>query len=532
MKTSLHGRWKPYVLFMLMALLAVLLVLFSTTWGVGLPPDSVTYIDVARSLLAGRGLYHTNNGTDWVPLTQYPPLFPAVLALVGALGVPLVDAARYVNALLFGGTVLLAGLSVLQYSRGAVWLAVLGAYFILSSIDLIHVHSSALSEPLFIFLGLASLVCMSGYLERGRGWMLVASAVAGSLSFAARYPGVSFVIAAAGGLIFFHRESPSRRLRDLAVLLAVGCGPMSVWMVRNLSLTGVAAGSAAGVEIAARPWVSGVLKSGLQTVTAWVLPTVVPFPVRLVVFVVGVVLLALTVLLLLRKRASGGLRTGGATSPVLSSLPYLLLIFDAVYLGLVMVSVATAGQGTLDRRFLAVVFVTVVVVMACFAHRFASGVLGAPLARCVFSAVLVLLGAVYLASASTWVLRSHLNGLGYSGRMWKRSEIMAQVALLPPNVDIYSNGADAIYLLTGRPAHWIPVGGASGVDARREQIADMKQRLAEGKAVVVFLYLITWRSHFPSAEDLAALLPLRLLVDGADGAIYTGRLEVTPYDRH
>ena len=54
------------------------LALFATSRGIGLSPDSISYISAGRSLASGGGLRVWHGA----PLTDWPPLYPALLALL------------------------------------------------------------------------------------------------------------------------------------------------------------------------------------------------------------------------------------------------------------------------------------------------------------------------------------------------------------------------------------------------------------------------------------------------------------------
>ena len=89
------------------SVVGALLVLIATSrYGTGLTPDSGCYISAARSLAAGRGLLpHSGN-----PFVEWPPLFPALLALTARLGIEPITAARYLNAMIFGAILFVSGL--------------------------------------------------------------------------------------------------------------------------------------------------------------------------------------------------------------------------------------------------------------------------------------------------------------------------------------------------------------------------------------------------------------------------------------
>ncbi|MFA6234263.1 MAG: hypothetical protein WC824_08770, partial [Bacteroidota bacterium] len=70
------------LLLVLLALLGAALVLISTSnYGAGLTPDSVGYIGAARHIIAGDGVL----SFDGHHLVVQPPLYPALLAIVGGL---------------------------------------------------------------------------------------------------------------------------------------------------------------------------------------------------------------------------------------------------------------------------------------------------------------------------------------------------------------------------------------------------------------------------------------------------------------
>ena len=75
------ARWAPVILVALHAALALLL--FAPVPHMG--GDSATYLSLARALLDGRGYVEVYDPAQQ-PHTQYPPVFPALLALALALG--------------------------------------------------------------------------------------------------------------------------------------------------------------------------------------------------------------------------------------------------------------------------------------------------------------------------------------------------------------------------------------------------------------------------------------------------------------
>ena len=128
-------RNKARVLYGTLAVIAAIasgVVLLITKHGASMIPDSAVYIGTARNLAQGRGLttpfnllinpYSPAKAAAFdgaVPLTHYPPLFPAVLAVFQRLDIDALDAARWFNALLMGVNVFLAGVVAWRFSGGS-----------------------------------------------------------------------------------------------------------------------------------------------------------------------------------------------------------------------------------------------------------------------------------------------------------------------------------------------------------------------------------------------------------------------------
>nr|MBA3654889.1 hypothetical protein [Actinomycetota bacterium] len=110
-----------------------------TRQGAGTTVDSGEYLSVADSLAHGKGLTmpylsyderypDTVRTPELVPMTQFPPAFPAVVAVGERLsGAGPTDVARWVNALALGGTVAIAALLVYAVTGALVWEALAGA---------------------------------------------------------------------------------------------------------------------------------------------------------------------------------------------------------------------------------------------------------------------------------------------------------------------------------------------------------------------------------------------------------------------
>ena len=150
MKNPKMERKSAILLVAPLALLGAVSIALATRLGVGISPDSTAYVDCATNLLAGRGLTIHTGIDELEPLTHFPPLFPALLALVGSLGFDPSSVARWLNLVLFAINIVLVGLVITASTERPIWASALGSYFVMTSTATLHIHSMAWTEPLFV----------------------------------------------------------------------------------------------------------------------------------------------------------------------------------------------------------------------------------------------------------------------------------------------------------------------------------------------------------------------------------------------
>ena len=232
------SRRHPVLALVCFAVLGAVLVLArEVAYGMILTWDSVSYISVARNLLAGEGFTQFYGGY----YRSFPPLYPALLA-GASLGVfdPLAVAGP-VNAALFGATVFVAGWWLCRRLESRL-LALWGCAAVAVAWPLTRMASWAMSETAFILLALLALIQAEKFLEGGKRQALVAAAALTALACLTRYVGVSVVLAIALLLVFRRGAAPAEKARNLTVYAAVSLLPLCLWLWRNFLLTGTLTG--------------------------------------------------------------------------------------------------------------------------------------------------------------------------------------------------------------------------------------------------------------------------------------------------
>ena len=286
------ARFRPDCFTLFLASLAVLggvlVLLHEVTYGATLEWDSVTYIAVARNLLAGNGFFQSYDGAYYV---YWPPLFPGLLALASLSIFDPHEVAGLVNAIAFGLTIFFAG----RWLRKRIesWGLVLwGCLAITLSAPLIQNTVWVISEPVFILFTLLALVETEKFLNTERLSYLIRSALFTALACLTRYSGISIVITTVLLLLFKSAKPFWKRSGIIAVHSVIAITPLGIWLLRNLLVSGTLTGWARSHP----PFASFLeyLSQTLEVMAGWAVPFLNPVPTSATV-AVGIALLALAI---------------------------------------------------------------------------------------------------------------------------------------------------------------------------------------------------------------------------------------------
>ncbi|HZO86868.1 MAG TPA: hypothetical protein VFB38_00910 [Chthonomonadaceae bacterium] len=506
----------------ILALLAVVVQVYATRGGIHIAADSVNYIGAARHLLLGEGLQDVILTLDGkpMPLTHFPPLYPLLLAGIGLSGIEIPTAARWLNSLLFGVNVGLVGLLVAHYTRRSPFFTLLGAFFMLASVDMLTIHSVAFTEPLFICLTLLTLWLLALYLERPRWTLLLGAAGCAACALLTRYVGVALIAAGALGIWCLSCAALRQKLQEIGLYVGVAVFPMALWAIHNK----LAGGNATDRKAGFYAFPEENLRLGLKTIGTWLVPG------RVAGIFSGLLVLACIIGLIVwhRRLARQQERPTRAAPRPLRALPGLLILYLAVYSATLITSIRFFDPLTaLDLRILSPIYVGTLLLVLCLAYDLVSWS-DARRASAAVCAIGLLLVAKHLAGAVLWGVKTrHGEGVGYESAALRQSRIISRLETLPPTTRIFSNGPDTIYILTGRLASYLPYKTRSGY---LSDVAVMARQLAAQRGVIIYLNpdvfmepeisLQSRQRAIVLPQDLTAVMPLHLLALEPEGAIY------------
>lgn len=508
MKNADRETFRAVAVSFWLAVVAFVAVLIITApCGIGMTKDSVVYFQAARHAATGQGFLSFSQQGILEPMLHYPPLYPAVLAAGNYLGMDVFGWARMVNAFLFGLNVFLIAIMAF-YITGRRRSALLSGWLALIFVQMVEIHSIALSEPLFISLMLLSLWMVMRYAEYNRMWMLVLAALLSGSSMLVRYGGLSVVAACAFALVIYPRDRGIKKLLGLLSFLVLSLSFPVVWAWRNIFLSGVAT----DIQWGFFPQALGNCVRGLNTLSIFLLPAGFPAAVRWVVLLLFLLGLAVAVRDLFRE-----MRTG-ETAARLKIAWTVLGIFILVYLAGTVLTVLFISNGgmPLDRRvLLPLPAAAMALVPTLLRRRYFEGISRKMISLRVL-VLLLFLGLMFLRTAQL-AKGMYKNGFGYTSRTWTGAELVKTIRTLADDVPVYSNDPEAFYFFIGRPAIAIPE--ATDKDAPFLPLEQVQEHFWAHRAVAVIFEEESFRPH-PIWWTVVRSTPLSTFMHDGWGSIY------------
>lgn len=525
---SLHATYAPLIFFkrraswIALAAVAVLcleIILLATRQGIAVTGDSVTYISAARSIVNGNGVYFLAPDSTWRAMTQFPPVYPFALAMGSIPFGNTFTSAHAINIMLLVCTVLIVGRLNYRLTRSH-WYTLAAAVLVGLSGHTLGVYATAYSEPLFNVLNLLTFVLLARRALGHKSCFLVAIiGLTASIAFLTRYAGALTVAIGFISVLFLsnNRLTTLRRLRDIGVYVLAASVLPALWLYRNHSLTEAATSRSLGFH----PPATSELSDIFNAVGNWGLEWT-PITRAISSFTLLVILIALPVRMIIRRKHVQS-RRWQALLPI--------WMFAAFYVPFIVVShtffdAAIPFNYRLLSPMLAplVIFSVVFLQWSCRVMSVTHSRMGRPAITCISCLLaFVSINRVYGAEAFTKTYEARSRG--YASASWKNSPLIDYVRQLPPNTTLFTNGPDAIYILTGRigrnvPVAWRPISDTPNRALPRD-VAQLRQALAVDKDAKVIYFDQLKRDGMLIAEaDLVFRLGLERIETFPDGRVY------------
>ena len=478
--------------------------------GPGLDPDAMSYLGAGMTF-AHDGAFRVpapkwTSADTTMPLTHFPPGFPAAIAAGIAAGMTPVNAARLVEATAAG--VMVAVVLLVVETAGGVFAVLIAAALLFTTRALAISHASVLSEPLFF--ALFALFTWQMARETPAARSVRGTIVLGALAAAAvlvRYAGASLAAALVLDALLATRDASWRaRIRRVALVGVIPAAALGAWALSRPT-TGGGKIRQAGVYFAG---MNATLYEGIDTVARWL----APYDVASRAAWLGVALATLVALVLLlarttraaraacRERGERASETRTYRAVALTAMSYAVVIGTS--------RLMADPDIPLDDRMLAPVFVLAIIALSpALAHWWRR----AHPAASLLSAVLAAVWLVHSARATTAAVREYLgDGGDLASNAWYLSPLVEYARDADARTRLYSNWPAAIWFHTGRSVAELPEALAP------KTVAAFRAKLErEHGAIIAF----TIRSPDAAPPDsLARLAGLARVMVSPDGAVW------------
>jgi hypothetical protein len=438
----------------LIVLVGAFLIRYSTDLGPWTMVDTVDYFDVARNLSEGNGLVVTRASGLTRPMTIHPPFYSMVLAPAVLLHLDLLNFVRALNIALFAALVLIVCVGTYQLTSSALISIGFGLWLVTNRAVLRN-YTAALSEPLFLTLGVASLYLLAGFIRTNRKWLMLASALLAGLALLTRFSGIAFLATGFFTILLWHKTDWRTKLKNVLAYTIAACSPMLVWLAYCWVFF-------PGNTPGRYEWVSNIWEvmspfrlAFVAGLWEWLgMGLVFSTPAyRMQMLILGLVFLALGLGTTFALRVSGRGRDAPPPEPVVFTASlWAIFTFASVAMLLLSFVFVEDPKPWLDERLyspiqIGTVFTTILLAYFC-GSRLSNGAIR-------YAPPLVLIALLVIANApatAAYARQLHRAGAGYTSRAWKNSTVVGALQTIPPDKTIISNDPGAILFFAGRPA--------------------------------------------------------------------------------
>lgn len=493
----------------------------TATHGAAVESVAVTYMSIAANLAEGEG-WQDFRGYRLLP---WPPLFPALMAALGLVGIEPADAGRLLNAAAFGLIILASGLWLRRTLRSP--LLAVGATLVImvpAPFAPAHFSSGIESDPLFMLFSLLALIWMAPFLSREavRRPILLAAAFS-ALAAVTRYAGVPLIFTGVL-LLLLRRESPLfARLKYAAVYGIIASLPLAIVLAYNRILFGALLRHTLRWDEPSQPLYHSLTRI-VDLFPKGVLPVDSPGWYPYLLWIATGLVIAGVAAVCIRYRSQLSPDSSGSLRPLLPfavfALPYLTLLVAADYYG--------RANYPITPRYLMPLYVPLLLAGACLLDRLLHLRAAGPMAGVKWAAAALIL-AGGLGSASIWTasgvaataraLESGYHNKTYNTAHWDESATIGYLRANPVDARIYCNRFGILHFLLAQDAG-INVRGKYPQLARN--IPDVIRQINDSGdgTHIVWLYDDVRPYYNYGVDGLRALPYLEVVAELDDGVIF------------
>ncbi|KIO76433.1 hypothetical protein TH53_14935 [Pedobacter lusitanus] len=422
----------------------ILILIYTRHSGVGISPDSIVYVSVARNLNA-HGMLIDYNLKPTVDFPLFYPLFLGVTSFISRIDP--VAAGPYLNALLFAIIIFCTGKLIDSFTGTSRYYKLVILLSIAISPSLFDVYAMLWSETLFILLIILFMLAFTSYLKTRSVAGLIGCAIIAGLACVTRYAGITVIATGLMMMVFDRSLNWKKKIFHGALFSLVAIALLAANLFRNAmysdSLTG--------------PRESGITSLGDnifyygKVLCSW-LPFADQYPA--VYSAIAIILFVIIVVVYL-KRSWFAVNYGTAEN----CFAAFFIVYTVFIIG-----VSTLSHfEQINNRFISPLFIPMLITITCWVPG-------------VLTRLPVRQRSIAFAAAGLVILGFQVNELrklydmyqeardygiaGYTDDSWKKSQtaefLRQHPEIFKPGYGLYSNAAEAAYFNGGLNAVSLP----------------------------------------------------------------------------
>ena len=457
------NRYKKYLYrggILSLSVLGVAIILTrQTNYGVGLMVDSLTHTSTAESLLRGEGFVTAWNSR---PQQGQPPLYALWLSLFTTLSITsrysMYGYAGYAGAIVFGLTILASVVWIAIKVRSRI-IVIIGGGICAFSPFLGDMFSFALTETLFLFLTILSLLILDRFLTNNKRSMLILAAVFSALAWLTRHMGVTIVITSILVLMTRGGSTSRQKFNSVAIYSAISILPTSLWMLRNYIVLG---------QLRERWWSTGFdwitsLNLASSEITKWLVGTTGLNYLNRLSRILGIdaALLRIIFLGFITVLMGSGLTYLYRKGIQINTRALIVPVFFISVYSVALIASLILTDIDVDMRYVSPAYIPIVVAVMVILGRYYDYITPTNRSRELPSSkpaytrnnglTFIIIASLFLhlilavSSSYDQIQLWRRQGFGYSSKPWIDSETIRYLRSNPISGQIYSNEARAVY---------------------------------------------------------------------------------------
>ncbi len=492
---------------------SVFLVFYMTTFGIGLTPDSIVYLNTSDNLASGNG-FRVSTGAgqpEWI--SHYPPLYPALWSLADVFGLPDLAFIRGAQLILLALFLLTCTLILKTILLNNKLIRLLLLFIIATGFPTLIIFSRAWSEGLFLWLGFLSLYLLAQEIAKPdlSIWRFIIIGFVFSLTALSRYAGIVFLGSAGLFLLFWSHQTWKNKIKQSLSIAAPTTFLLGAWLLVSYFQTG----SSTNRDFGFHNLSLDKIKSAIGTFLEWFFITEnAPVLIKLIV------LFLFFILSLIAFKTLGLPSFFKRSNPKDNPLLNLILLFSLVYPAFILFSVLFLDANIpLDTRILSPLYYAILFAAAILIKKTVDN-------KKLFlfvSPLLIVFIFGQLLYIAPKIQNDHVKGIGFNHEFWRTADVWNELNPLLSGQTIVSNAPEPIYYYTHVAAVTLPRKYLSISQSDNtlygNQINQLKNRtLKTGDLLVYFTKLNS--TAFPTEIELLNSLPWELLVQTNLANIY------------